>query len=499
MKKLILFLFVALLTQVFTSCKDDDEYFITDADLNGVYFGTIDVDAPLEGVDISVKDIKQKIYITKTNENLVKLELKNFVFSYGEITMPIGDIVVDNIKVAKGGDVFSLEGTGSLDLLVGHCEVAVDGDVTEAGVCNINIGVNVTSPIEMKVKVVFNGKRAEADKSSEAAVLKFDIASPVVLGTVIEDNRIVIHVADTIEDFNFTPVIEVSAGAKVTPESGKKQDFAEDVVYTVTSEDGIVTKEYKVTCEKRGVYNFEGWSIDKGNSDEKLQYPLADGWATCNPAVMLIKSLGGLAKPEPIVYGGPWAVNSTTTAHSGEYAAEIQSLDTKGGNMLGQDVPKVTAGTIFLGKFDAFAALGGAMKATKFGIMYEYKPLSVSGYYQYTPGETYYNKNEADPKGLDSCSVTAVLYEVESNADKYILDGSNIYTSDKVVAIGQFADGKKVTEWTSFKFDLNYIQAYDPEKLYRFAIIFSSSKEGAAYKGAVGSKMLIDDVEVVVE
>ncbi|MFR3331549.1 MAG: PCMD domain-containing protein [Odoribacter splanchnicus] len=499
MKKLILFLFVALLTQVFTSCKDDDEYFITDADLNGVYFGTMDVDAPLEGVDISVKDIKQKIYITKTNENLVKLELKNFVFSYGAITMPIGDIVVDNIKVSKSGDVFSLDGTGSLDLQVGHCEVSVSGDVTVAGVCNINIGVNVTSPMEMKVKVAFNGKRTDADKSSEAAILKFDVDSPVVLGTVIGDDKIVINVADTTEDFNFTPVIEVSAGAKITPESGKKQDFTQEVVYTVVSEDGIVTREYKVTCEKRGVYNFEGWSVDKSNSEEKLQYPLADGWATCNPAVMLIKGLGALAQPEPIVYEGPWAVNPTTTAHSGEYAAEIQSLDTKGGNMMGQDVPKVTAGTIFLGTFDAMAALGGAMKATKFGIMYEYKPLAVSGYYQYTPGETYYNKNEVDPTGLDSCSVAAVLYEVSSDSKNEILDGSNIYTSDKIVAIGQFADGKKVTDWTSFKFDLNYIQSYDPEKLYRFAIIFSSSKEGAAYKGAIGSKMLIDDVEVVVE
>ena len=52
MKKLILFLFVALLTQVFTSCKDDDVYHITDTDLNGVYLGTMDVDAPFGGVQL---------------------------------------------------------------------------------------------------------------------------------------------------------------------------------------------------------------------------------------------------------------------------------------------------------------------------------------------------------------------------------------------------------------------------------------------------------------
>lgn len=76
MKKLILFLFVALLTQVFTSCKDDDVYHITDTDLNGVYLGTMDVDAPFGGVQLGADDIKQKIYITKTGENLVTLQLK---------------------------------------------------------------------------------------------------------------------------------------------------------------------------------------------------------------------------------------------------------------------------------------------------------------------------------------------------------------------------------------------------------------------------------------
>ena len=75
MKKLILFLFVALLTQVFTSCKDDDVYHITDTDLNGVYLGTMDVDAPFGGVQLGADDIKQKIYITKTGENLVTLQL----------------------------------------------------------------------------------------------------------------------------------------------------------------------------------------------------------------------------------------------------------------------------------------------------------------------------------------------------------------------------------------------------------------------------------------
>ena len=43
----------------------------------------------------------------------------------------------------------------------------------------------------------------------------------------------------------------------------------------------------------------------------------------------------------------------------------------------------------------------------------------------------------------------------------------------------------------------------DPEKLdqynYKLAIVFTSSKDGAHFKGAVGSTLLIDDVELLSE
>ena len=40
---------------------------------------------------------------------------------------------------------------------------------------------------------------------------------------------------------------------------------------------------------------------------------------------------------------------------------------------------------------------------------------------------------------------------------------------------------------------------YDPNKKYKFAVIFSASKDGAAYNAAVGSRLLIDDVTIVNE
>ena len=51
-KTVIIFL-VALFTLSLTSCSyDDDIYYFTEGDVNGVYLGAIDVEAPFGGVDM---------------------------------------------------------------------------------------------------------------------------------------------------------------------------------------------------------------------------------------------------------------------------------------------------------------------------------------------------------------------------------------------------------------------------------------------------------------
>ena len=50
-----------------------------------------------------------------------------------------------------------------------------------------------------------------------------------------------------------------------------------------------------------------------------------------------------------------------------------------------------------------------------------------------------------------------------------------------------------------FELKLKYVKTYNPEAMYKFAVIFSSSKYGALYQGAPGSVLTIDDVEVISE
>lgn len=226
---------------------------------------------------------------------------------------------------------------------------------------------------------------------------------------------------------------------------------------------------------------------------EENQIYMANGWASCNNAVALIKYMGALGG---ITYTGEYPIRPSDDAFTGEKAVLLESVDTQGGNIFGQKVPKVTAASIFLGSFNAMAAISDPMATTSFGIMYDKQPLKVTGYYKYTPGTEFYNANGELQEGVtDKCAMSAVLYEVSSEDET--LNGSNIYTSDKIVAKAVFTSDKSVDTYTPFELNLEYAKAYDSSKKYKFAIIFSASADGASYNAAVGSKLLIDNVSVV--
>lgn len=337
-------------------------------------------------------------------------------------------------------------------------------------------------------------------RSSEANITSFTFDTTVAANAAVLSQPVIDEANATItfkaeEDGDVSalvPTIEVSAGATVTPASGSTVSFTSgSATFTVVAEDGT-SKTYTVSCSMGSLiqYDFETWATPEGAVYPEVVNP--EGWATCNDAVALIKNLGILGG---ITYTGEYPVRQTTDAHSGSTAAMLESVDTQGGNIFGQTIPKVTAGSMFLGTFNAFAAMTDPMATTEFGILYDKKPVKVSGYYKYTPGAEFYNaagELQADQK--DACAISAVLYEVESEDET--LDGSTIYTSDKIVAMASFSSGETVAEYTPFELNLEYVKDYDASKTYKFAVIFSASADGAAYNAAVGSTLYIDDVTI---
>ena len=509
MKKSLLYLFMLVCSvSLFSSCGDDDDEvkYPIDTDLAGGYIGKLSV--VVDGNQMGTTE-NQKIAIAQSNKgaNQIALSLKNFTF-----LINVGDIEVDpcTVKAIDGG--YSFEGQQNLDLVapLGNCPISILGTVKGSNI-NIEIGVKVGAPLNQDVKATFVGTKLTGNESSEAKITGFTFDSDVVTEQpVIDDEKGTITFKVSKDAANealiLSPSITVSEKAVVTPASNVKQDFSNNkkVEYTVTAEDGTM-KKYSVFISgtnKVVVYDFEDWTVDETQTTPEYQYPIAvGGWASCNQAVVFIKGFGAFAQPNPITYNGPFPINKTEEAHGGNYAAELVSIDTTGSdNMLGQKVPKVTVGSIFLGTFVATNALKDPMTTTLFGIEYTEKPLLVKGFFKYTPGTEFYNSNGVlEPDTKDECALSAVLYEVE-DVKKETLDGNNIYTSDKIVASAVYTN-TGTSEYTPFELKLEYKKdkEYDPNKKYKFAVIFSASKDGAAYNAAVGSRLLIDDVTIVNE
>lgn len=516
MKKFIysILLAVACMTSTaFISCSNENAVvFPIEDELAGNYKGQLKIN--VDGQDVGEQS--QKITVEKAGDQSINLSLKNFSF----IGINIGDIELTDCPLVKNGDNYTFTGTTSLDTDLLKADVNATGNI---GGGKVDISMDIAADLggmKQSVKVTYTGDRLKGTESSEAKITKFvfdrnvaEVDSLVIVQPEINEQTktITFMVADTAKAEYLTalvPTIEVSENAKLTPGSGVAQDFSNGnaVKYTVEAEDGT-TVVYTVFVE--GVsrfYDFESWQTilieDKYNGNWEYEIPQSGGWTGADQALNLVRVM---LKNDGIDFNEK-SLMSTDDSYSGEKAAKIVTLDTHGQKSILPGmfpaIPKVTSGSMFLGSFEVDAT--NTLRSTKFGIEFSNKPISVNGYYKYLPGKDYYrcdnvsesNIAEIDNTLSDEFSISVVLYEVSSYDNKdEILNGTNIYTSDKVVAFAQLIGGE-MKEYTPFELKLEYKQEYSEDKLYRFAIICSSSKNGDKFSGAPGSTLFIDGIEV---
>ena len=136
-------------------------------------------------------------------------------------------------------------------------------------------------------------------------------------------------------------------------------------------------------------------------------------------------------------------------------------------------------------------------------------PSSFSGWYHYTPGDVYTEFDETSktklkevPGRKDRCNIYAVFYE--STPEMEYLDGTNVLAADNpnILAVAQLDESLRGTtsEWTYF--DVPFVfregKEVDSKKLddgrYSLAIVMTSSEEGDLFSGAVGSRLLVDEL-----
>lgn len=299
---------------------------------------------------------------------------------------------------------------------------------------------------------------------------------------------------------------EVSEGATVTPASGSLQDFSQGpVTYTVRSEDGEWTRTYHVylqeaDTEASSLFSFEHVeeeSVSNGSAYHVFYELGADGsrhyyWSSGNAGVAVVRS--GQSPEQFPTY-------STAEGLRGRGVCLNTQLTGELGLAMGKPI---AAGNLFLGHFDVSAVLTNALEATKFGIPTSREPVKVSGWYKYRPGEVFTNVNmEEVPGRKDQAHFYAVFYRNHDDAENpVVLDGTNVLSSEYIVSKAQIVGPTPTDEWTYFEMTFEGGDA-DPELLsnmgYNFTVVFSSSKDGDLFEGAVGSRLEVDEVMVEFE
>ena len=510
-KRLFCYLFAAFCAAVvLPSCGEDepgpDYTQAIEEEISGDYKGTLAVTVAGAAAPVT----SQNITVSKASATAIDLTISNFSFS----GMSLGDVVLKNCELQQDGDVYTCQREEELALPdpVGTCPVASNITIAN-GEVTVTLDITVPALNDQVVKVVYEGIKLTGTEKTEAAILSFtfDTANEanacVIEQPVINDDKtITFRVnADAVEadpDMlkGLIPTITVSEGATLSPAGGVATDFSSNVTYTVLSEDGKTTATYTVNAPVQ---------------NKQMKFTFDDGWTevtetlgsylTPNPADLLATSNGGAALIAESLGGYPVVEEENGYVGKAVKLITYDSRETIAGSLMGIGV---TSGSLFTGKF-AFGDGNETIEYTKFGVVYASKPLTFKGAYKYTPGTPFINgkgtgsmitgMNFEITDDIDECSIQAVLYEVSSGTET--LDGTNINNSDKIVAVAALQDGSAKADWTTFEIPFTWEEGktYDKTKMYKLAIVCSSSKAGDLFKGAANSTLWVDELEVIGE
>ena len=218
---------------------------------------------------------------------------------------------------------------------------------------------------------------------------------------------------------------------------------------------------------------------------------LGNDWATANAGYRIsMSSAQPMDYPTtPLISGYDGAAVCLTTRSTGPFGAMANK--------------RLAAGNMFLGTFDISIAMSDHLHATRFGLPFTDRPDRFTGYYTYEPGQTvqdFYGNPIAER--TDSADVYAVFYRNHDAAgNEVVLYGDNVLSSSQIVAVANLGYVAPTTTWMAWDVEFVYREDIDEQLLanrgYSLAIVFSSSRRGGDFVGAIGSRLCIDKVRVI--
>lgn len=294
-------------------------------------------------------------------------------------------------------------------------------------------------------------------------------------------------------------------GATISPANGSMQDFTQGpVIYTVTSQDGQWQRRYSVEFREAAMptykFSFENADEKEGTNgciynvfyEVDAQGTRHDIWASGNEGVTLVRQ--GMQPAELPTHSVADGFLGKGICLNTQYAGDL-------GKMFGKPI---AAGNLYMGKFNVNNVLLDPLRTTEFGTPIDRVPVRVTGYYKYKAGAEFTNASmEVVPDRTDQAHIYAVFYRnQDASGKKVVLYGDDVLSSQLIVRKAEVASLPPTDEWTRFEMFFEGGEA-DPEVLsalgYNLTVVFSSSKDGAAFEGAIGSTLYVDEVEVQFE
>lgn len=339
--------------------------------------------------------------------------------------------------------------------------------------------------------------------NAEAAIDSCIGSNDVVMTDInAEAKKINVYVYKTADLTKQKLDFKLPIGATIQPASGVENNFTTPQIYTVTSEDGKWKAPYTIEFIKAELptsYHFETLlesSANKYNIFYELQESSSTEakivqWASGNIGYDLT-GMANVATDYPTVQVANGKIGK---------CLKLETRDT-GSFGAGVNMP-IAAGNLFIGTFDVSNALKDALKSTRFGLPFYQEPKTLKGYYKYKAGSVFTIDGVPVDNKKDQFDIYGIFYEADNKDD--MLDGYDALTSSKLISVARIQEEnrRETDEWAEFilPFESKPGKSIDPAKLqagkYKLAIVFSSSIEGDRFRGAVGSTLYIDEVELI--
>ena len=303
--------------------------------------------------------------------------------------------------------------------------------------------------------------------------------------------------------------------------SGSPVDFSNEKVYhfRVVSEDKVWSRNYSISVvhdkpsEGNLFIDYESYHLDASGKyyvwDAPEVFPDAT-WKNGNPGFKISKS-----SAKPMDYPSTPAVGE---GPDGSDCVKLETCDTGPfGRMANM---RLASGSMFNGIFDVGNALTAPLEATLMGSPYTHKPIQVRIWLRYERGSVFQDRDGKLVEGVvDEPDFYIVFYRNEDvEGNKVQLNGGDILTNPNIVGLGRLphhynSDGSDqlsndpihgvTEEWQEFTIPVVYRSEIDATILenqgYSIAFGSASSWQGGYFAGAIGSKLYMDNLQLLCE